>query len=160
MVRNRSFYTLSHEPLRQDPCLSLHQSTITGPFSFLNPTRARFNHVAISHDNDDDEKTQDADPASDPSPKRDQPKASPVTFQWRSRDNRKGRHTLVVQQSSATTASDDVPCILPESTATLKATLRGILRMLTYYPYWDISWLVAVIFTLGSAIWCINAFFV
>ena len=31
--------------------------------------------------------------------------------------------------------------------------------MFTYFPYWDVSWLVAVIFTLGSAIWVINAFF-
>ncbi|KZP25024.1 hypothetical protein FIBSPDRAFT_856403, partial [Athelia psychrophila] len=28
------------------------------------------------------------------------------------------------------------------------------------YPYWDVSWLVAVIFTLGSVIWVFNAFFV
>jgi hypothetical protein len=32
--------------------------------------------------------------------------------------------------------------------------------MFTVFPYWDISWWVAVIFTLGSAVWVINAFFV
>ena len=32
--------------------------------------------------------------------------------------------------------------------------------MFTYYPFWDISYLVAIIFTLGSVIWVINAFFV
>ncbi len=32
--------------------------------------------------------------------------------------------------------------------------------MLTKYPYWDVSYLVAVIFTLGSVVWVINAFFV
>lgn len=37
---------------------------------------------------------------------------------------------------------------------------RGILRMATYAPYWDVSYLVAIVFTLGSAIWIINAFFV
>lgn len=31
--------------------------------------------------------------------------------------------------------------------------------MFCVYPYWDVSWLVAVVFTLGSLIWCINAFF-
>lgn len=31
--------------------------------------------------------------------------------------------------------------------------------MFTYYPVWDISWLVAYIFTWGSIVWCINAFF-
>jgi hypothetical protein len=32
--------------------------------------------------------------------------------------------------------------------------------MFTSFPYWDISYLVAIIFTLGSVLWCINAFFV
>lgn len=31
--------------------------------------------------------------------------------------------------------------------------------MTQQYPYWDISWLVATIFTLGSVVWVINAFF-
>lgn len=32
--------------------------------------------------------------------------------------------------------------------------------MFTTYPYWDVSYLVAAVFTLGSVVWCINAFFV
>jgi hypothetical protein len=32
--------------------------------------------------------------------------------------------------------------------------------MLTQCPYWDVSYLVATIFTLGSCVWVINAFFV
>lgn len=32
--------------------------------------------------------------------------------------------------------------------------------MLTYYPIWDISFDIAYVFTLGSVIWVINAFFV
>ncbi|CAK3918443.1 Hypothetical predicted protein [Lecanosticta acicola] len=31
--------------------------------------------------------------------------------------------------------------------------------MLTYFPYWDVSWLVAISFTLGSAVWVVNGFF-
>ena len=31
--------------------------------------------------------------------------------------------------------------------------------MTMQYPYWDVSWLVATIFTLGSVVWVINAFF-
>jgi hypothetical protein len=38
--------------------------------------------------------------------------------------------------------------------------MRGIWRMFSTYPYWDVSYLVAVVFTLGSVVWCINAFFV
>jgi hypothetical protein len=32
--------------------------------------------------------------------------------------------------------------------------------MVTRFPYWDISWLVAVTLTLGSAVWVLNGFFV
>jgi len=32
--------------------------------------------------------------------------------------------------------------------------------MLLYYPYWDVSWWVAYIFTWGSVLWVFNAFFV
>jgi hypothetical protein len=31
--------------------------------------------------------------------------------------------------------------------------------MWTQFPYWNISWLVAVTFTLGSIIWVLNSFF-
>lgn len=50
--------------------------------------------------------------------------------------------------------------LTPPSTSTLKQTLKGIWRMFSTYPYWDVSYLVAVVFTLGSVVWCINAFFV
>tara|TARA_R110002060_G_scaffold31472_2_gene42062 strand:+ start:627 stop:1037 length:411 start_codon:yes stop_codon:yes gene_type:complete len=32
--------------------------------------------------------------------------------------------------------------------------------MFTSFPYWDVSYLVALIFTIGSIDWCVNAFFV
>ena len=69
---------------------------------------------------------------------------------------RPGRHTLAV-----TPAVDQDPKYrTPPSTKTLKAAVHGIIRMFTTYPYWDVSYLVAVVFTLGSVCWCVNAFFV
>jgi hypothetical protein len=50
--------------------------------------------------------------------------------------------------------------LTPPPTNTLKETLKGIWRMFSTYPYWDVSYLVAIVFTLGSVVWCINAFFV
>lgn len=38
--------------------------------------------------------------------------------------------------------------------------MHTLWRMLTYFPIWDISFDVAFIFTIGSVIWVINAFFV
>ncbi|KJX92914.1 hypothetical protein TI39_contig4555g00004 [Zymoseptoria brevis] len=77
-----------------------------------------------------------------------------VQYKWTSRDNRKGRHTLVVPRASPHNVST------PPPTTTFKATLHGLWRMLTYYPYWDISYLVAVSFTLGSLVWVLNSFLV
>lgn len=45
-------------------------------------------------------------------------------------------------------------------TSSLSSIAHGIWRMLTYYPIWDISFDVAYVFTIGSVIWVINAFFV
>ena len=49
--------------------------------------------------------------------------------------------------------------LTPLPTSTLTETAKNIGRMFTTYPYWDISYLVAIVFTLGSVIWCINGFF-
>jgi hypothetical protein len=65
-----------------------------------------------------------------------------------------GRHTITV------TLDKDGKYLTPPPTNTLRETVKGIWRLFTTYPYWDVSYLVAVIFTLGSMVWCINAFFV
>ncbi len=67
-----------------------------------------------------------------------------------------GRHQLTISP----TLDQDASYLTPPPTNTLRGTLRGILRMLTHCPYWDVSYLVALIFTIGSLDWCVNAFFV
>ena len=49
---------------------------------------------------------------------------------------------------------------MPEPTSKLTQTLAGIKRMLAQFPYWDVSWVTAVTFFLGSLIWILNGFFV
>lgn len=67
-----------------------------------------------------------------------------------------GRHALAVTPE----AHKNAKFLTPAPTSTVKETLKGIWRMFSTYPYWDVSYLVAVIFTLGSVVWCINAIFV
>lgn len=76
---------------------------------------------------------------------------------WRSRDNRKGRHALALTPSVAAGGDDaqasstiDGITQTPKPTNTVFAVLAGLARMVTRYPVWDISYDVAVIFTLGS----------
>lgn len=67
-----------------------------------------------------------------------------------------GRHQI----SISPTLHQDANYITPAPTNTFLSTLRGVLRMFTTFPYWDISYLVALIFTIGSIDWVVNAFFV
>ncbi|KAI9818662.1 MAG: hypothetical protein M1826_001343 [Phylliscum demangeonii] len=86
-------------------------------------------------------------------PKRHRRASHVIGLRWRSRDDRKGRHSLVV---SAATAANRRQSHTPSPTNRLRPILHGIVRLATHFPYWDISWLVAVLFTLGSVVWCVN----
>ena len=152
MARNKIFQSESHEPLRDHKALELQHDHVTGPLSFLNPTRAAYRHNPAYED------SLATAPVSngEKEPKRnDEQLASNINFYWRSRDNRKGRHALAVDPTN----DPNAPYLAPKSTSTSREILRNIVRMATYYPYWDVSWLVATIFTLGSVVWVINAFF-
>lgn len=129
--RSEAFHP-TDEPLRHESALKLQKSHVSGPISFLNPTKARFRH--------------DARPD--------------VRFKWTSRNNRKGRHAVVIHQSDEATSSKPVAGTTPRPTASTRGVAQGIWRMLTYYPFWDISFDVAFVFTVGSVIWVVNAFFV
>ncbi|KAH8732492.1 hypothetical protein GQ44DRAFT_697717 [Phaeosphaeriaceae sp. PMI808] len=124
MTRNQTFQPV-HQPLKDCSELHLEPSRVSGPLHFLNPTKAHYRH--------------DARPD--------------IRFKWTSRNNRKGRHAIVVHA-----ADTKPPTLLPTSSPLHIA--RSIWRMLTYYPIWDISFDVAYMFTIGSVIWVINAFFV
>ena len=152
MHRNALFLTQCHEPFRSQSSLGLQHYQITGPLPFLNPTRAAFRHLIINSKSsyNIDHRLEDK------LPERENEQFAPnIEFQWRSRDNRKGRHTLVVAPESEMSA----PILIPKSTSRIREVGRGILRMARQYPYWDVSWLVAIIFTLGSVVWVVNAFF-
>ncbi|KAI0421753.1 hypothetical protein F5X98DRAFT_327743 [Xylaria grammica] len=97
-------------------------------------------------------------PATKPPPVAAAAATSPPSGIWRryqSRDNRKGRHAVAISPQSA----DRHGISHPHAAHTFKASSRGIWRMVVRYPVFDVSYDVAVIFTLGSAIWVINGFF-
>ncbi|KAJ5670270.1 uncharacterized protein N7477_005633 [Penicillium maclennaniae] len=139
MPRNATFQP-GREPLHHHPGLELRRSHVSGPLSFLNPTWARYAPTLGTPDQAF--------------------KTGPITLPehihhlWRSRDNRKGRHALQVDYRVPHAGPT------PPLTTGFRAVARGIWRMATCVPYWDVSYLVATTFTLGSMIWIINAFFV
>jgi hypothetical protein len=159
MPRNAQFHS-KREPLRDHPDVELLLSHVTGPFTFLNPTRAAFRHNQFLDEEPEDQGPKEHDRLS-PGQKGNQvtrggAALADIDFLWRARDNRKGRHALRVSQGPEAVLRRNVPAL----TSGLRATGQGILRMFTVYPVWDVSYLVAMMFTFGSVVWVINAFFV
>lgn len=158
--RNKHFF--SREPFRNDDRLTLQH--VEGPFGFLNPTRAHFNHSQFSPGPASDEPATPHESGDDAEPRRKPPKqdtesdipAKNIRFLWRSRDNRKGRHALLVQEPGP---GEEAPFMTPRPTTHPKEILKTVIKTFICYPIWDISWLVAFIFTWGSAVWVINVRF-
>lgn len=161
MARNKQFHP-DHEPLRHHASLQLQHKKITGPFSFLNPTRASFQHANPSTVSPEDYHDQDVHNTGgtlwerDDDEKANQP-SSNVEFKWTSRNNRKGRHAITVTPQSK--EHPEANCLTPRSSLHWRRILHVLWLMLTHYPVWDVSWCVAYIFTLGSVVWVINGFF-
>ncbi|KAJ6137588.1 hypothetical protein N7471_004074 [Penicillium samsonianum] len=76
---------------------------------------------------------------------------------WRSRDNRKGRHAIRIDTEAL---PHETGLKAPPLTQSVSAVAKIFLWMVTYVPYWDVSYLVAMSFTIGSAIFIVNGFFV
>lgn len=143
MARNKHFHP-EREPLRHDASLNIIDHKLDGPFSFLNPTQARYQHqytpkAAADSPGDGDGKNARSQPASS------------VTFKWRSRDNRKGRHAIAVKPPEKADAG--VVYAAPRPTTHWREILHVMWKMLVCYPVWDVSWWVAYIFTWGSVVW-------
>lgn len=124
-----------------------------GPLRFLNPTKRTFTL---------------AKPAAKPEVRPDvhagqEPEAEPpvgagpadtetstgVYHVWRSRDNRKGRHAVEVTPGHVEPKAGEP---LLKVTENLAGSWSGIWKMCVRYPVWDVSYDVAVIFTIGACL--------
>ncbi|EHY53543.1 hypothetical protein HRR83_003749 [Exophiala dermatitidis] len=157
----RSRHFKRRQPFEHDNSLILERAE--GPVGFFNPTRAHFLYPTVSrvksHIKNDVQDTDDSvrDRIKDEKKEHESPEpAKNVRFLWRSRDNRKGRHALLVQRPAP---GEESSFLTPRSTSDPREILRNVKRTLTYFPFWDVSWLVAFIFTWGSVVWVINGFF-
>jgi hypothetical protein len=142
----------ARQPLSHHPNLELDHDRVKGPVSFLNPTSAHFRPTVKPAKHEEGA----SDTANAPNT-RDESSPTPMSYKWTSRNNRKGRHALSLDSTFRTPGGKHQA---PRLTTSLQEIARGILKMFTKYPFWDISYDVATIFTIGSVIWVINACFV
>lgn len=163
MARRDKHFLPSREPFRNNDKLTLQRAE--GPFAFLNPTRAHYQYSITTKGDVQPDQHGNQHPQSQISDANHGSStgtypASHIQFLWRSRDNRKGRHAILARRPSPDSDPKKSRFLTPRRTSHPREVLRNVLRTFTYFPVWDISWLVAFIFTLGSAIWVINGFFV
>lgn len=98
-TRNEQFNP-EHEPFKDNYALQLNDEEVHGAIWFMNPTRAMFTYLGSAELIRDAQGNEEftsrqgqeyADHSSD---------TADVEYKWTARDNRKGRHSLVVHQSS------------------------------------------------------------
>ncbi|KAF2148156.1 hypothetical protein K461DRAFT_330100 [Myriangium duriaei CBS 260.36] len=137
-----SSYTNSASHHRQP--LRLDERSSGGPLGFLNPTRREYGILPAVRQNTSAGDVGGAAPN--------------VRYKWSSRNNRKGRHAIVIKQTAS--GKEDRTDNTPASSTSWRSIGRTVILVFFYYPVWDVSWLVAFIFTWGSIVWVINSFFV
>lgn len=130
---------------------------ILAPFSFLNPT-TRYHPITptrlVPEEKGESSSDQHQDTAQQHPPPLP-PQDHGIYHIWRSRDNRKGRHAALVPRPTPG-ADEKAAATVPRATNSVAETLKGLVKMVTRYPIWDVSYDVAVVFTLGTSSfpWC------
>lgn len=149
-IRSTSFANTRWEP--SGPTLALRKTSVAGPFGFMNPTTAIYDirsnsrpggHTADLADITNVEKQERA------------------KIRWNARDYRKGmfkyghavklrlilvgRHVLLLPRDAPLAAR-------LQRSSSARSILLGIGRMFIMFPYWDVSWLIGICFTIGCLI--------
>ena len=121
----------------------------SGPLGFLHPT-TRYHPVTVAREQP--EPISQARPLETPTSEKptspEETKDSRKVYHvWRSRDNRKGRRRAVVTGHRG--PQSQRLGLIGEEASRLKSTALGLTRLVTRFPVWDLSYLVAVAFVLG-----------
>lgn len=124
-----------------------------GPVSFLNPTKRTYSLASPAAKTSaaplgaQERQGSEAEQPSEAG-RKGKPAEHPGVYRvWRSRDNRKGRHAVAVVPGHIEPKLGEPELRVTE---TLTEGWRGVWKMMVRYPVWDISYDVAVIFTLGK----------
>lgn len=150
------------QPFHRTTTLRLDSHRVHGPVSVLNPTTARYKHVESAIREDDvphsvPDFIQSTDSVTEPTviarPTGFSAPQPALTYQWTSRNSRKARQTVLIDKNRI------LDVAAPQPTSSPRHILHTIGRMFISFPVGDVSYDVAILFTLGSAVWVLNGFF-
>lgn len=75
-----------------------------------------------------------------------------ISYFWTSRNNRKGHHAMVISSPYS-----DLDSLVPlEAFSKRRRVYCNMVRMATHFPFWDISYVIAILFVVGSLIWIVD----
>lgn len=75
-----------------------------------------------------------------------------IAYKWTSRNNRKGLHSLALSPSTRSFEH----LLPPYYKSNSRWIMHNLRRMCTCFPFWDLSFLIAIFSTGGSLAWLIN----
>ncbi|RMY38597.1 hypothetical protein D0865_13050 [Hortaea werneckii] len=131
----------SPPPPPPPPQIRPRSDLIAKPIPFLHPTRRGYEVWGGAANNEKEEHP----PAGGAGATANKATATVAQYRWRARDNRK-----VIHSHKGTE---------PPLSSTLARTARNILRMLYVYPWWDVSWWIGILFTIGCVLFVIAGCF-
>jgi hypothetical protein len=124
----------------------LQQMRATGPSKRFNPTNVRM-HVRFKGSEDGH-----AEPTLGKPPRGQ----SDFNVLWRSRDNRKGRGSIAVPRM-ASLEQHDSHIHIGSTIASFKQISKGIWKMCTTFPYWNLAFWSGWAYAWGSVLFIISA---
>jgi hypothetical protein len=139
------------EPFRTNPALRINTDAVTGPIRFLNPTLASFNYIGSAVHRIDSEGSEYIERESEQAWDNGV-FAKTVEYAWSSRNNRKGRHALVIREYWPGKQRPTSQLTGP------RAVVPGIRRMFMTFPFRDVSFINAIAFVVGCVTLVANAF--
>lgn len=156
-------FDVEWEPFRDDDDLELQRGKVTGPVSFMDPTHAIYTYTPSDYETptrdeglaplENSRSESKAELSEGGRSDASESAESAVQYKWTSRNNRKGRHALIIYEND----EHANPYSTPPTSRGYRPVLKGIWRMLTVFTIHDISYLLAVAFTIACTILVINA---
>ncbi len=129
---------------------TLQNMRATAPAKGFNPTSVRM-HVRFKGSEDDAAAGDDS--GTRPSPSRTQ---TDFNVLWRSRDNRKGRGSIAVPHRPSLEKTDS-HIHIGKQLKSIKEIFRGIFKMATTFPYWNLAFWSGWAYAWGSVLFIISA---
>ncbi|KAK3701837.1 hypothetical protein LTR37_015259 [Vermiconidia calcicola] len=153
MARSEKF-SKTWEPFREVDALDLNQDTVRGVSRSCNPTEASFDYIGsveLTYGSTEFSQHIQSIRREGATPHNTHERLTGIEHSWTSRNNRKGRHALTIEEGYADQYRT------PPTSNSLRGILQGVFRMSTHFSFNNTSYLGGIVFTIGCTVLIANA---